>query len=81
MNLITVAIGLLPCAYAVFVLILRLQGKDEKFRKLGPMKERFGEKAGSIIHYIGYVAVPFICGIIVIYAGFAGLNILDIIAA
>ena len=81
MNLTTVAIGLLPCAYAFFVLTLRLKGKDDKFRKLGPMKERFGEKTGSMIHYIGYVAVPFICGIIVICAGFAGFSIIDIVAS
>ncbi|MDC7241810.1 MAG: hypothetical protein PQJ50_15765 [Spirochaetales bacterium] len=79
MNLLTMAVGLLPCAYALYVLVLRVQGKDERFRKLGPIKEKFGEKTGSIIHLLAYGALPFIFGISVIAAGVAGLSITDFI--
>jgi hypothetical protein len=79
MNLLTIAIGLLPFAYAVYVLILRLQGKDDKFMKLGPMKRKFGDKAGSIVHYIAYFLIPLIIGLVIIVSGIAGLDIVEIL--
>ena len=79
MNLLTIAIGLLPCAYAFYVLTLRLQRKDEKFKKLGPMKRKFGDKAGSIIHYVGYFLIPLIIGIVIIVSGIAGLDIVEVL--
>lgn len=35
-------VGTFPCIYAVWVLIARLQGQDDKFRKLAPMKQFWG---------------------------------------
>lgn len=81
MNLITMGIGLLPCTYGIFVLILRLKGQDGNFKKLAAMKEKWGERTGSIIHYITYVAVPFIFGVVIIYSGYAGLSLADFLAA
>lgn len=34
MNMETMGVGLLPCTYAVYVLILRLKGKNKNFRSL-----------------------------------------------
>ncbi len=79
MNFLTIGLGILSCGYAILVLILRLKGRDERFKKLKPMKEKFGEKVGSTIHYIGYVLIPFLLGLILIYNGFWGLSIKDII--
>lgn len=77
MNFVTIGIGLLPCAYAIYVLILRIKGKNDLFRKLGPMKKTFGNKLGSAIHYFGYVIVPMGFGVFVIYLGMKGLNLAD----
>lgn len=79
MNLLTVGLGLLILGYAIFVLIMRLQKKDAMFRKLGPMRQRWGETAGSVIHYVGYVAIPAILGLALILGGAMGLNILQVL--
>ena len=77
MDLIAIAIGLLPCAYAVYVLTMRLRGKNEVFKKLAPMKEKYGERTGSTIHYIAYAGVPFVVGVSIIVSGVLGFRILD----
>ena len=72
MNALTVGIGALACGYAVFVLVMRLAGKDDKFRKLGPMREFWGPRLGSGIHYFGYVLVPLAVGAWLITHGLRG---------
>ncbi len=78
MNLITIIIGLVFCGYGIMVIRLRLLGKDEKFKKLGPMRKVYGEKAGSIIHYIGYGIIPFLFGVWIIIAGSRGTEVFNI---
>lgn len=78
MNPITILVGLVFAGYGIMVLILRLQGKDEKFKKLGPMRKVYGEKAGSLIHYIGYFFIPLVFGIWIIVSGIKGINVFDI---
>jgi len=78
MNLITIIVGLIFSGYGIMVLVLRLQGRDEKFKKLGPMRKVYGEKAGSLIHYIGYGFIPLGFGIWIIIAGCRGIFIFDL---
>lgn len=78
MNLITIIVGLIFSGYGIWVFVLRLQGRDEKFKKLGPMRRVYGEKAGSLIHYIGYVLIPLGFGIWIIIAGCRGTYIFDL---
>jgi len=78
MNPITIGVGLLICGYALWVLTLRLQGKEDKFHKLEPMRKFWGPQLGSAIHYIGYVGLPLIFGIIAILGGMRGLNLLAV---
>lgn len=80
MNPVTIAVGVMACSYAIWVLILRLQGKNEKFHKLEPMKKFWGPRLGSLIHYLGYVGAPFAFGISLIFAGFKGVNLLAVLA-
>lgn len=74
-------VGTFPCIYAVWVLIARLQGQDDKFRKLAPMKQFWGPQLGSAVHYLGYVVVPFLVGIGIIFAGFRGVSLLELIVS
>ncbi len=78
MNPITIIIGLIFCCYGVLVLIFGLQGREEKFKKLESMRKVWGEKAGSLIHYIAYGLIPILFGIWIIYAGFRGIFVFDI---
>lgn len=41
--------------------------KPTLFRKLAVMKEKFGDKAGFIIHLIFYVIIPLIVGTILLF--------------
>jgi hypothetical protein len=79
MNSITLTVGILICAYALWVLTMRLQGKDSKFRKLEPMRQFWGPRLGSAIHYLGYVIAPFALGIGVMIAGLKGVNLLTLL--
>jgi hypothetical protein len=81
MNTITITIGFVIVAYAVTVFILRLKGKENFFKKLSHMKEKFGDKTGSIIHYVSYVLIPLIFGLIIIYSGCKGVSIMAILNA
>ena len=78
MVLINIVIGTIISAYALIVFVLRISGKEDQFKKLMPMKERFGENTGSVIHYFGYAAVPMIIGLAIIYPGIIGISIFDI---
>lgn len=75
MNPITIIIGLVFCGYGIMVLKLRLQGRDEKFKKLGPMRKVYGEKLGSLIHYLGYGIIPLLFGVWIIIAGTKGVEV------
>lgn len=78
MNLITIIVGLIFSGYGILVFGLRMQGKDDKFHKLGPMRKVFGEKAGSLIHDIGYAIIPVVFGVWIIIAGFRGTEVFSL---
>lgn len=79
MNAITVSVGVLVCGYAVWVLAMRLGGKDDLFKKLEPMRRFWGPRLGSAIHYAGYVAAPFAVGVALIVAGIKGIDLLTLL--
>ncbi len=73
----TVALGSVACAYAIGILVLRLTGRERFFRKLEPMRRQWGPRAGSALHYAGYVAVPFLVGATMVVAGISGISVID----
>ena len=77
MNTTTVLIGGVIIAYGIFSGILRIV-KPSIFKKLEPMKQRWGNKAGSMIHFTGYVVVPVAVGVVFIVSGMNGLNIFEV---
>ena len=78
MDIITVVVGVLICLYGVYTLIARIN-MPEKFGKLNAMKEKFGAGTGNLIHIVAYTVIPIIIGAFVIFSGFNGLSLLDII--
>lgn len=78
MNLATVALGSVACAYAIGVLSLRLAGREHLFRKLEPMRQRWGSRRGSALHYASYVGAPFVVGATMIAAGLSGISVIDL---
>ena len=78
MNYITMGVGAAPIIYAAIVLVMRLMGKNEKFHKLGPMKEKFGDQRGSMVHYFSYVFLPFSIGLMLVLMGLSGYSLTQI---
>ena len=74
MDYTTIGIGIFALMFGVYTCFVRLKSPD-KFEKLKAMKEKFGEKAGTIIHTIAYTIVPVIVGISLILTGINGGSI------
>ncbi len=74
MNGMTIAIGAVALCYGVFSAVMRKK-KPEYFRKLEPMKRRFGDKAGNTLHFFGYVIVPVLAGVVLILSGLNGASL------
>jgi len=47
------------------------------FKKLEPMKEKFGAGVGNTIHFVSYVIVPLGFGIAMIIAGLNGVSFFE----
>lgn len=71
MNWITIGVGVAALLYGVYTLIMRFKA-PEKFGKLEVMRRFWGEKAGLVIHFVGYTLVPMIVGILLVIAGIKG---------
>jgi hypothetical protein len=71
MNVTTVLAGAAMVAYGLTTLVVR-QVKPGAFRKLGPMRERYGERAGTLIHVVGYSLFPIGAGVFFVIKGLAG---------
>ncbi|GMO61966.1 MAG: hypothetical protein Ta2G_21420 [Termitinemataceae bacterium] len=62
-NILYGILGLFGIGYGIYTAIIRKK-TPEKLGKIGPMKERFGDKTGNIIHIIAYTVMPILVGII-----------------
>ncbi len=62
-------LGVLAIVYAVYSYIQR-KTAPEKIEKLQTMIERNGEKMGHSIHLVGYTIMPFIAGLLLLFAHF-----------
>jgi len=59
--------GLFALAFGMLTLLLRFIAPNSPlFSKLGPMKERFGDTAGTVIHVLGYTVMPLAVGTILV---------------
>lgn len=62
-GIFALCIGLISIYFRVF--------KNSKgFGKLDAMKERFGDRAGTVIHVLAYTVVPLLVGVIFITRSF-----------
>jgi hypothetical protein len=71
MNVITILVGVAAVVYGGYTAWARRK-TPEKFRKLGPMKEFWGERAGLTIHFLGYTVVPIVLGAALVVHGLRG---------
>ena len=70
-------LGILASVYGIFSCIMRFV-KPSIFKKLEPMKERWGEKVGNAIHFFSYIIVPIAVGGLFIIAGINGISVFNV---
>ncbi|MAI30349.1 MAG: hypothetical protein CMM07_01605 [Rhodopirellula sp.] len=63
-------IGFFAVVFGLYTLVAR-QIAPHQFAKLEPMKEKFGDKGGFVVHFLGYTLMPLIVGIVLLYQAFA----------
>jgi cytochrome b561 len=78
MDILTIWMGFLLLVYGLYALLLRLLGRVRMFRKLNPMKKSYGNKTGTIIHFVLYILVPIVMGIGMIWAGLHGVGFIRV---
>ena len=71
MNPITVIVGFAAIAYGIYTTRTR-RVAPEKFTKLAAMKQAWGEKAGMVVHVVGYTVLPVVLGLVLILTGLRG---------
>ena len=75
MEPVTMLLGAGAMGFGSYTTYLRLSDPS-KLGKLGPMREKFGEKAGTAIHTVAYSIVPLLAGLIFLVAGMNGMSVL-----
>jgi len=75
MNIVTVLLGVAALGYGAYTAWAR-RAKPEQFGKLEPMKKLWGEKAGPIVHVVGYTVIPIILGAVLVILGLQGVKVL-----
>lgn len=71
MNLVSILVGVAAVAFGAYTAWARVR-TPEHFKKLQPMKELWGERAGVIVHFAGYTLMPILLGLYIIYTGLRG---------
>lgn len=72
MDPITLGIGILAIAFGIFSGVMHFV-KPRIFKKLEAMKEKFGDRMGGAMHFISYVILPFIFGVVILISGYIGI--------
>ena len=75
MDLPTIAVGVAAFGYGVFTMYLRKRN-PATLGKLEAMKSFWGEKAGQVIHVVGYTVIPMLFGLTAILLGLTGNSLL-----
>ena len=77
MDYFTLVLGILALGYGIFSCIMRFV-KPSMFKKLEPMKERWGRKVGNAIHFFSYIIVPIAVGGVFIIARVNGISFFNL---
>lgn len=74
MQYTTLALGFAIVFYSLYITYASFKTPSDLIR-LKYMRDKFGLRAGTIIHTITYIIVPFIFGCFILSAGVEGLTI------
>jgi TRAP-type mannitol/chloroaromatic compound transport system permease large subunit len=62
-------VGFVAAVFGLYTLAMRLS-RPERFSRLAVMKERLGERAGSLVHLVIYSLLPLAIGVYFLLVGF-----------
>ena len=74
MNLLTIAVGVAAIGFGLVTAYLRIT-KPTAFKKLGAMKQMWGDTGGTVVHVIAYTVVPLVAGIAFVVQGISGVSL------
>lgn len=66
MDVLSLLIGAFAVVFGFFTLFTRRGRNKDMLKKLTAMKERYGDKTGSLIHTIVYSILPIAFGLLII---------------
>ncbi len=79
MQYTTIALASFIILFGIYTIITSFKS-PESLIKLKYMRAKLGMKAGTVIHTIAYVLVPFLFGYFMMKAGIDGISIQDFIS-
>lgn len=78
MQYSTLILGFFIVFFGLYTTVMTFKSPQELI-KLKYMRAKLGLKAGTIVHSIAYVVIPFLFGYFVLKAGFDGITITEFI--
>jgi hypothetical protein len=57
-------LGIALIGFGSLTLLARLYGWHQLFWKRQAMKEKFGDRAGDVIHFMSYTFLPIVAGLV-----------------
>ncbi len=75
MDPITIGLGVFGLGFGGYTSLLRFTN-PAKLGKLEPMRQKFGQVAGTAIHVAGYSVAPIAFGAAMLFAGMRGNSVL-----
>jgi len=66
MDVFSLLIGLFAVVFGCFTLLARRGKNRDMLKKLAAMRERYGDKTGSLIHILFYSILPIAFGLLII---------------
>jgi len=66
MDVFSLLIGGIAVVLGIATLFARRRQNPNTLKKLTAMRERYGEKTGSMIHLIAYTVLPIVLGLMII---------------
>jgi len=71
MDIFSLLIGVFTVVFGCFTLFARRGKNRDMLKKLTAMRERYGNKTGSLIHTLFYSILPIACGLLIITVSFS----------
>ncbi len=63
-------LGVLAAAFGCFTVFCYVTRNEKVFAKKEAMKKAYGEKAGTVIHFVSYAVIPLVIGVLFLLKSF-----------